>query len=110
MGKPYYDILIAKGTYRWKKCKTHLGVSDDVMSQNFHGKTGTAYLFDKWYNYFTGKVEDREMLTGLHRVCDVYCSGCQIDIGWKYVYAFEETEKYKVGKVIIEKFYFEEVK
>ena len=50
------------------------------------------------------------MLTGLHRVCDVYCSGCHIDIGWKYVYAFEETEKYKVGKVIIEKFYFEEVK
>lgn len=80
------------------------------MSKNFHGKTGPAYLFNQCFNYYVGKAEDREMLTGLHRVCDVYCLGCHKDIGWKYIDAFEESEKYKVGKVIVEKYYFEEVR
>ena len=110
MGKPYFDYCAGEVVYRCKKCKTHFGAKDDVMSKNFHGKTGTAYLFSQSYNYITGRTEDREMLTGLHKVCDVYCAGCHLDIGWKYEYAFEETEKYKIGKVIIEKFYFEEDK
>jgi hypothetical protein len=54
------------------KCKTHFGSTDDVMSRNFHGKTGVAYLFYKSFNYITGKVEEREMLTGLHTVCNIY--------------------------------------
>ena len=110
MGKPYFEYCIAEKGFRCKKWKTHFGSKDDILSKNFHGKTGSAYLFNQCYNYVTGKADDREMLTGLHRVSDVYWSGCHIDIGWKYEDAMEESEKYKIGKVIIEKYYFEEVK
>ncbi len=43
------------------------------------------------------------MITGLHTVADVYCNCCQSCLGWKYVEAFEESQKYKEGKCIIEK-------
>lgn len=109
MGKLYFEICLGEKVYRCRKCKTHFGNKEDVMSKNFHGKTGAAYLFHQSLNYVTGKAEEREMLTGLHRVSDVYCAGCHTDIGWKYEDAVEESEKYKIGKVIIEKYYFEEV-
>lgn len=71
-------------------------------------------------------------MTGLHTVADIYCTCCNTVLGWKYVsspifqheqfeslhaclaraecvsdwlqeQAFEETQKYKEGKFIIEK-------
>ena len=50
-------------------------------------------------------------MTGLHKVCDLFCCNCDTLIGWKYVSyqlrvqeeAYEETEKYKEGKFIIER-------
>ncbi|KAI8928484.1 hypothetical protein BC831DRAFT_397405 [Entophlyctis helioformis] len=47
-------------------------------------------------NTVLGTQEDRMMITGLHTVADLHCSGCQAIIGWKYA-------KYKVGTFIIEK-------
>lgn len=35
-------------------------------------------------------------------VSDVSCAICGIGIGWKYVQASEESQKYKVGKYILE--------
>jgi hypothetical protein len=43
------------------------------------------------------------LMTGLHTVVDMYCNACQAKIGWKYEEAFEESQKYKEGKSIIEK-------
>lgn len=103
-------------------------------------------------NITMGVKEDRNLITGLHTVADVYCSSCQTILGWKYVTArptlhaklihlltgslsayerrpqatpcvlsvhaltvrgmcvgflqveaFEESQKYKEGKCIIEK-------
>ena len=42
-------------------------------------------------------------MSGLHVVCDVFCKGCQTNVGWKYVKAYEMTQKYKEGKIILEK-------
>jgi len=42
-------------------------------------------------------------MTGLHTVCDLYCITCTDNIGWYYSEAFEESEKYKEGKFIVEK-------
>lgn len=44
-------------------------------------------------------------MTGLHTVKSVICVGCQQVIGWTYVYAYEESEKYKEGKFIVEREY-----
>jgi hypothetical protein len=43
------------------------------------------------------------LITGLHTVCDIYCITCNCVLGWKYEFAFEESQKYKEGKFILEK-------
>ena len=44
-------------------------------------------------------------MTGLHKIRPVKCKQCRDTIGWKYVFAYEESEKYKEGKCIIERAY-----
>ena len=53
------------------------------------------------------------MMTGMHRVSDIHCKACMKLLGWTYVgpfsysrlkiYAYEQSEKYKEGKFIIER-------
>ena len=43
-------------------------------------------------------------MTGMHTVADIRCAGetCGSVLGWKYVAAEDESQKYKVGKFILE--------
>ncbi|XP_042066666.1 protein yippee-like isoform X2 [Salvia splendens] len=66
-----------------------------------HGK---AYLFNKVVNVSVGEQEDRMMMTGMHTVADIFCVGCGSIVGWKYEAAHEESQEYKVGKYILERF------
>jgi hypothetical protein len=54
-------------------------------------------------NVVVGAKEDRQLMTGLHTVADIYCNDCREVLGWKYERAYEETQKYKEGKFIFEK-------
>lgn len=60
-------------------------------------------MFNNVVNFTLGPKEDRLLITGLHTVADIYCSCCNTVLGWKYEMAYEETQKYKEGKFIIEK-------
>ena len=73
------------------------------MSKNFQGRTGKAYLFNTAFNMDLGPPKDKQMMTGLHTVRAIICKGCRETVGWTYVVAFEQREKYKEGKFIIEK-------
>ena len=89
--------------YVCSKCNTHLSAKNELISKNFYGHHGTAYLFNKVINIKQGILEDRTMRTGLHTVCDIYCIYCQAILGWKYERAYENSEKYKEGKYILER-------
>ena len=43
------------------------------------------------------------MLTGRHIVRDVSCKSCDVKLGWIYEYATEESQRYKEGRVILER-------
>ena len=60
-------------------------------------------LFASASNVSLGPKEDRVLLTGLHTVADIYCVSCETRLGWKYVEAFEPSQKYKEGRFIVEK-------
>ena len=62
-----------------------------------------SYLFASASNVSLGPKEDRVLLTGLHTVADIYCVSCETRLGWKYVEAFEPSQKYKEGRFIVEK-------
>ena len=43
------------------------------------------------------------MLTGRHMVRDVSCKNCSAKLGWIYEFATEENQRYKEGRVILER-------
>lgn len=53
-------------------------------------------------NVAVGAPEKRSLVTGMHVVADITCATCGVKIGWKYVDAREQAQKYKVGKFILE--------
>lgn len=60
-------------------------------------------MFDHCVNVVIGSAEDRMLMTGLHSVNDIFCKRCKTLIGWTYSRAYEQSQKYKEGKFIIEK-------
>ncbi|TKY85858.1 hypothetical protein EX895_005399 [Sporisorium graminicola] len=84
-------------------CGAHLALQDELISKSFSGRDGKAYLFSSTLNTTLGTKEDRHLLTGIHTVCDVSCKGCGKTLGWYYWKAWEQSQKYKEGKWIMEK-------
>ncbi|KAI8977150.1 yippee zinc-binding/DNA-binding /Mis18, centromere assembly-domain-containing protein [Mycotypha africana] len=90
--------------YACSKCKSHLTTAQRLISKDFHGLHGKAYLFDKVVNVkVSNEQEERIMTTGRHCISFIACANCERDLGWKYVRAYEPDQKYKEGKYILEK-------
>ncbi|RWV96136.1 hypothetical protein GW17_00041178 [Ensete ventricosum] len=103
MGRLFLISLEGK-IYSCKHCQAHLALADDIVSRSFHCRHGKAYLFNKVVNVTAGIKEDRMMMTGLHTVSDIFCVGCGAIVGWKYEAAHEKAQKYKEGKIVLERF------
>ncbi|OZJ06885.1 hypothetical protein BZG36_00236 [Bifiguratus adelaidae] len=101
--KTYLSCTEQSSIYGCAKCRTHLTTEDALISKQFQGQHGKAYLFRYVVNIREGTDVDRPMTTGLHTVRDIACEGCREVLGWKYIVAFEESQKYKEGKYILEK-------
>ncbi|KAI4716547.1 hypothetical protein E4T48_07219 [Aureobasidium sp. EXF-10727] len=102
MGLAYNVYLNCKRIYGCKTCKTHLADHDDIVSRNFRGQHGKAFLFNSVVNIVAGESIERNMTTGRHIVRDIACRQCKETVGWKYDKAYENAEKYKEGKYILE--------
>lgn len=103
MGKRFYVYLENRFVYRCKKCAVHLTCKDHLISKDFMSGDGRAFLFNKVVNTYSGPNENRLLRTGSHIVCDTFCNSCNSKIGWSYIWAEEPSQKYKEGKVILEK-------
>ncbi|KAF7131494.1 hypothetical protein RHSIM_Rhsim09G0207400 [Rhododendron simsii] len=124
--------LFGPRLYSCYKCRNHVSLHDDIVSKAFQvnhsnivyslkltvsllsfsvkdighswsGRHGRAFLFSHAMNIVVGPKEDRQLMTGLHTVADIYCGDCREVLGWKYERAYVATQKYKEGKFIIEK-------
>ncbi|EPS69006.1 hypothetical protein M569_05769, partial [Genlisea aurea] len=103
MGRVFAISLEGK-IYSCKHCGTHLALTDDIISKNFHSRHGKAYLFNRVVNVSLGEKEERVMMTGSHVVADIFCVKCGSVVGWKYETAQEKAQKYKEGKSVLERF------
>mmetsp|Transcript_11365 Transcript_11365/g.19449 ORF Transcript_11365/g.19449 Transcript_11365/m.19449 type:complete len:114 (+) Transcript_11365:218-559(+) len=103
MGRLFKAYLSGNKVYACVTCHSHLASHEDIISKSFQGRHGTAYLFNNVVNVSLGPKEDRTLITGLHTVADIYCNVCETVLGWKYLEAFEDNQKYKENKFIIEK-------
>ncbi|UNI15740.1 hypothetical protein JDV02_002246 [Purpureocillium takamizusanense] len=118
----------APDTLRCMNCSTDVALASQIISKGFTGRYGRAFLVappvlpaDKarrrggidekakdvkdqglLANIRIGRSEDRQLVTGWHVVADICCATCSRKLGWKYVDAKEQSQKYKVGKYILE--------
>lgn len=100
-------LLMADSTdhsvFSCRKCRTAIALRDDLLSKSFWAKSGRAYLFRHAMNIVMGPKEERQLITGNFVIANIYCHTCGEGMGWKYIQAYNEREKYKEGKFIIEK-------
>ncbi|CAA0834409.1 Yippee family putative zinc-binding protein [Striga hermonthica] len=99
-----FALTLEGSIYSCKHCGTHLARSDDIVSKSFHCRHGKAYLFSNVVNVTLGEKEERLMMTGSHIVADIFCVRCGSIVGWKYEVAHEDSQKYKEGKSVLERF------
>ncbi|CAN1170701.1 Protein yippee-like At4g27745 [Linum perenne] len=97
------EFVVGPRLYSCWNCRNHVSLHDDIISKAFQGRNGRAFLFSHAMNVSVGAKEDRNLMTGLHTVADVYCGDCGDVLGWKYERAYEASQKYKEGKFILEK-------
>ena len=105
---------------RCAKCSTDVCLTSQIISKGFTGRHGRAYLISPFPvlsgstqvskaandlclpNTKTDAPSSRQLVTGVHTVSDVRCAFCSSMLGWKYDGAEEESQRYKVGKYILE--------
>uniref|UniRef100_A0AAZ1XED7 Protein yippee-like n=1 Tax=Oreochromis aureus TaxID=47969 RepID=A0AAZ1XED7_OREAU len=122
MGRIFLDHIGGTRLFSCANCDTILTNRAELISTRFTGATGRAFLFNKggcdsggrWsstsqkvqtqvVNLQHSEVQDRVMLTGRHMVRDVSCKNCNSKLGWMYEFATEESQRYKEGRVILER-------
>lgn len=118
---PAYKLHRAKSDHlKCSTCATDLAFASQIISKAFTGRHGRAYLVSppppsahaaekdpqrqrrNLINIAVGKPVSRQLSTGAHVVADITCAICGTVVGWKYVDAKDEGQKYKVGKFILE--------
>ncbi|KAJ0416023.1 yippee zinc-binding/DNA-binding /Mis18, centromere assembly-domain-containing protein [Aspergillus carlsbadensis] len=100
---------------RCSNCAAHLCLTSQIISKGFTGRHGRAYLVsaqspvnaltnpaDSLPNTVLQAPVSRNLVTGAHTVSDITCAFCGSVLGWKYISAEEDSQKYKVGKFILE--------
>ncbi|KAM5352282.1 hypothetical protein ACJ41O_005005 [Fusarium nematophilum] len=100
----------APNTLRCSTCSADLAFASQIISKGFTGRYGRAFLVappappapQTLNNVRVGRSENRQLVTGWHIVADITCGTCSSKLGWKYVDAKEQGQKYKVGKFILE--------
>lgn len=86
MGLQYRTYLDSgEVVYGCCRCKTHLSTADAIISRQFNGQHGQAFLFDAVVNVTYGVPENRLMSSGQHKVRDIFCIKCSELLGWNYV-------------------------
>jgi len=103
MGRHYLSHLGGFRLFCCVHCETFLTNRGELISTRFTGATGRAFLFNKVVNLNYSERSERVMLTGRHWVRDVFCKNCNDKVGWMYEFALEDAQRYKEGKVILEK-------
>ncbi|KAK6999724.1 protein yippee-like 5 [Biomphalaria glabrata] len=109
MGRIFLQHLGGSRLFTCGSCNIALTNRSELISTRFTGATGRAFLFNRVVNLQYSEVQDRVMLTGRHMVRDVSCKSCNSKLGWIYEFATEDNQRYKEGRVILERALVHEV-
>ncbi|KAI3449292.1 hypothetical protein Pfo_005957 [Paulownia fortunei] len=97
------DDSIESRFYCCYRCRNILAAHDDIVNKSFvaGGGRGRAFLFSHGMNMVEGPQADRLLISGIHKVADVFCGDCGEILGWKYDKTYQQHHKYKEGKTVL---------
>ena len=99
-GPPAQGVLRGSRHLRLQWLRPHLTSNDQIISKS-SGRGGRCICSTSLQRHDRTGREARAH-HGPARACDIYCVDQSL-LGWKYEKAFEESQKYKEGKFILEK-------
>lgn len=89
--------------YHCYKCRSPILRGRDIVSSNYHGAQGPAFLVNRLYNAAVEHVSySAAFMTGGYTVSNVLCVGCRHMLGKKYMDARDPVNRFKVGKYLLE--------
>lgn len=92
------------------ECLAHLCLSNLVLSDQFWGLSGDAYLVDKLINILCDSKDlETRMQTGVYLINKIRCLQCDAKLGWHYKKSYKYSEYYKEGKYVIEKKFIRQI-
>ncbi|PWA44954.1 yippee family putative zinc-binding protein [Artemisia annua] len=97
------DDLDGHPLYSCNRCRNPITLRQNLLSKAFKARSGDAYMFSEAMNVVLGVKREAQLITGRFVVADVSCRNCGEVLGWKYLKAFEDSQRYKIGRFIIEK-------
>ena len=93
---PNIQIITCKG------CSSHLCLSDLILSDNFNGASGPAYLVEDLINIeFNLQSEETPMKTGVYKINKVKCHQCKNQLGWYYKNLIHLLKLIKKGNLLL---------
>ena len=101
MGRRFKQYLVGD-CYVCKACDTDLAACSDLISTNFQGAHGAAVLIARLVNVRHGVEQHKTLATGQHTIAAMQCNGCDAALGWKYIDASVQAQKYKIGHWLLE--------
>ena len=90
--------------YYCRNCKSCILPKTDVESDQYQGGLGPAFLARNLVNcrIHENHPYSTQFTTGLYVVCDVQCTACNVGLGKKYIQSQDASNRFKVGKFLIE--------
>jgi len=102
MGRTYIEYLPGK-SYCCSQCQSHIACKALLVWPGYMGHRIPAFLFRETVNLeIVGNERKTTLSTGDYTLVDVHCRVCGTYLGWKYVSAPDNSEKYKQGMFLLE--------
>uniref|UniRef100_A0A8I6A9M4 Protein yippee-like n=1 Tax=Rattus norvegicus TaxID=10116 RepID=A0A8I6A9M4_RAT len=95
MGRIFLYHVGGTHLFSCANCDTILTNRSELISTQFTGTTGRAFLFHKVVNLQYNEVQDWVMLTGCHMVRDVSYKNCNSKLGRIYEFATEDSQHFR---------------
>lgn len=97
------DDLDGHPVYSCNRCRNPITLRHNLLSKAFKARSGDAYMFSEAMNVVLGVKREAQLITGRYVIADVSCRNCGEVLGWKYLKAFDDSQRSKIGRFIIEK-------
>lgn len=89
--------------YQCFQCSTDIALEKDFVFRDYLGcNRGEAYLFRHIENVYFGQRETKLFTSGFFDGAQVFCKGCNKNIGWIYYKGEDHQTQFKENKASIE--------